>query len=167
MPDVNNVVGLIIKDTPKTGKGVFADRFFKKGETIFVFGGDFFKHNELPKPYNEIDDHYMQIDKDLYIGPSGSYDDFFNHSCDPNSGIVINGKNVKLIAIKDIEQGEEIAWDYSTTMDEGDWEMECKCGSQNCRGKIRDFKYLPDEVKKKYKDLGIVASYILDNNLTK
>lgn len=65
------------------------------------------------------------------------------------------------MAIKDIEKGEEITWDYSTTMDEDIWEMDCNCGSKKCRKRIRDFKYLPKEIKERYVKLGIVPDYNL------
>ena len=153
---------LVVENT-KIGKAVFANRSFKKGETIFEFHGEFFNHQELPRPYSEVEDHYVQIGKDLYMGPSGDIDDFFNHSCNPNSGLKISRRKVFLVAIKNIKIGEEIVWDYSTTMDQGDWEMKCGCGNKGCRGIIRDFKYLPLEVQKKYLNLGIVPKYISDN----
>jgi len=95
------------------------------------------------------------------MGPSGEVDDFFNHSCDPNAGLKITVTKAVLIAIKDISPGQEITWDYSTTMDEDDWEINCNCGSNNCRGKIRDFKYLPPEIQQKYLTLDIVPEYIV------
>lgn len=96
------------------------------------------------------------------MGPSGDTDDFFNHSCAPNAGLKIDGK-VFLIAIQNIANGDEITWDYSTTMDADDWEMDCNCGSKNCRGRIRDFKYIPQDTQKRYLDLGIVPEYISKN----
>lgn len=39
--------------------------------------------------------------------------------------------------------------------------MECNCGSELCRGKVRDFKYLPVAIQQKYLDLGIVPEYIV------
>ena len=150
---------LIVKNT-KNGKGVFANKKFRSGEIIFEFHGKFFTYEKLPTPYNEVEDHYVQIGKSLYMGPSGGIDDFFNHSCAPNTGLKINGKKVFLIAIEDIMSGDEITWDYSTTMDEDDWEMDCECGSKNCRGRIRDFKYLPQDTRKRYLELGIVPEYI-------
>lgn len=153
---------LIVKNT-KNGRGVFANRDFKDGETIFEFHGNFYTYEELPTPYNEVKDHYVQIDENLYMGPSGDLDDFFNHSCEPNSGLKINGKKVFLIAIKDIKKDNEITWDYSTTMDEANWEMDCNCDSKNCRGRIRDFKYLSPNIQKKYLDLGIVPEYITNH----
>lgn len=153
---------LIVKNT-KNGKGVFANKNFKSGEIIFEFHGKFFTFEELPTPYNEVEDHYVQIGENLYMGPSGGIDDFFNHSCAPNAGLKIDDKKVFLVAITDIKNGDEITWDYSTTMDEDDWEMNCECDSKNCRGRIRDFKYLPPEIQKKYLNLGIVPEYISKN----
>jgi len=62
---------------------------------------------------------------------------------------------------RDIFKGQEITWDYSTTMDEDDWELDCVCANALCRGKVRDFKYLPNELKSKYTHLGIVPDYNL------
>ena len=145
------------------GKAVFANKDFKKGEEIIKFNGKLFTYEQLPTPYREVEDHYVQIDKNLYMGPSGGLDDFFNHSCNPNSGLKIKGEGIILVAIKDIKKNEEITWDYSTTMDEDDWELDCACRSKNCRNRIRDFKYLPKEIQQKYIKLGIVPKYILDN----
>lgn len=159
---MNQLETLKTKET-EHGKGVFALKNFKNGETIFEFKGKKFTYNELPYPYDSVTDHYVQIDKNLYMGPSGETDDFFNHSCNPNSGLKIDNEKVTLVAIKNINIGDEITWDYSTTMDEDDWEMNCLCGSQNCRGKIRDFKFLNKDIQQKYMGLGIVPEYITKN----
>lgn len=142
---------------------VFANKDFLKGEEIIEFKGKLFTFKSLPTPYNEVDDHYVQIDNDLYMGPSGGLDDFFNHACDPNSGLKIDEKKVILIAIKSIKTGQEITWDYSTTIDEDEWEMDCTCKSRNCRKKIKDFKYLSKEIQQKYIKLGVVPKFILKN----
>jgi hypothetical protein len=101
----------------------------------------------------------LQIGPDLYMGESGQADDFVNHCCEPNAGMRIDGTEVRLIAIKEIKPGQQISFDYSTTMDEDDFEFDCLCGSPNCRGKIRDFKHLPAAIRKQYADLGVVPIY--------
>ena len=101
----------------------------------------------------------LQIGPDLYIGESGQADDFVNHSCRPNAGMLIDGTDVRLIAIADISPGEQITFDYSTTMDEDDFEFDCLCGSADCRRRIGDFKHLPPELKSRYAALGIVPKY--------
>ncbi len=152
---------LIVKVT-KNGKGVFANREFRERELIIKFKGKIFTLEELPNPYCLVDDHYVQIEENLYLGPSGGLDDFINHSCDPNSGLVIDNKDFMLIAIKNIKSSEEITWDYSTTMDEDDWGMDCNCDMRRCRGRIRDFKYLPRDLQRRYIKYGIVPKYILN-----
>lgn len=150
---------LVILET-RNGRGVFAAKNFKKKEKILEFHGKLFAPDKLPNPYNDAEDGYIQISPKKYLGPSGNFDDFVNHSCDPNSGIKIRGKKVVLIAIKDIKKGEEITFDFSTTTDESGWEKKCNCGSKDCRKIIRDFKHLPKSVQKKYIKLGIVPNYV-------
>jgi len=152
----------LILGQSKLGKAVFANKDFKKGEEIIEWKGSVLSKEELPLIRTAEDDRFTQIGKDKYIGESGELDDFFNHSCNPNAGLLFEEK-ILLIAIKQIKKGDEITWDYSTTMDEDDWEMDCLCESKNCRKKIRDFKYLPKEIQQKYIKLGIVPKYILKN----
>ena len=149
----------------KDGAGAFASRNFKKGEKIIDFNGPRVPYKQMPSPYSEVDDHYVQIGKKLFMGPSGGIDDYVNHSCDPNSGLIIKGKKVFLIAIRNIKKGEEIVWDYSTTMYEAEfpdkWEMDCDCGSPKCRKRIVDFKDLPERLQQKYIKAGVVPGYII------
>jgi len=146
----------------KVGKAVFAGRDFVKGEMIIEFTGPLLKKKDLPKRLKPEDDRYVQISKDEFMGASDDFDDYINHSCDPNSGLKeIKGKLI-LFTIKDIKKGEEITWDYSTTMAEDDWVMACKCGGPNCRKKIGDFKDLPKDLQQKYIQLGIVPQFALD-----
>ena len=155
----SNKSSLILKKS-KNGQGVFANKNFKKGEKIVEFTGKLLAYEEFPKHYIPLEEHCVQIGRNIYLGPSGGIDDFFNHSCAPNSGLLIKGKKAFLIAIKNIKKGNEIAWDYSTTMDEDCWEIKCSCGSKNCRKKIRDFKYLDKKLQQKYIKLGIVPEYL-------
>ncbi len=147
----------------KLGKVVLAGKRFNKNEIIIEFTGLIMKRDELPDLINPEDDRYLQIGADKYLGPSGDFDDYFNHSCNPNAGIIIIEDKFFLIAIKNINPKEEITWDYSTTMDEDNWEMNCDCGDKNCRKKIRDFKYLSKDIQKKYISLNIVPDFILKN----
>ncbi len=41
-----------------------------------------------------------------------------------------------LVALRDISVDEELHFDYSTTMSEGDWTMRCRCGAAQCRSLI-------------------------------
>jgi SET domain-containing protein len=152
---------LVLKQTKK-GRSVFANRDFRKGEFIIEFRGRIYSRKDMPRGFNSHDNHYLQIGKDAYLGPVKSIDDSINHSCNPNAGFRI-GKKVLLFAIKNIKKGDEITFDYSTTMSDGMWKMECICSARNCRRVINDFRFLPKNVQKRYIGLGIVPDYILRN----
>ena len=158
----------LILGATKRGHGVFAGRDFEKGEIISEFKGKIYswpQGYDVPigykDKYDPDDDHFLQVDEGLYMGPSGSLDDWINHSCDPNIGVYVKGKRIFFITIRKIYRHEEITWDYSTNMDEDDWTMTCDCGASNCRKIVRDFKYLPPKTQQKYLQLGIVFPFVV------
>jgi SET domain-containing protein len=138
------------------GKGVIAASPIASRSHILRFTGPLLHYRDTtPHTYA------LQIGPDLYLGASGSFDDYINHSCNPNAGLVIRGLEVDLIAIRDIAPGEEICFDYSTSTDEDDFEFDCFCGQPNCRGRIRDGKHLPEDVFQRYAQLGIIPEHVL------
>lgn len=150
---------LVLKPTP-VGKGVFTTARIEPGEIVTRFAGPVKRDAELATGWEE--DHAIQIGPDLYLGPSGGLDDFINHSCDPNGGIRIAGLKVEFVAIRVIHPGEELTFDYSTTMSRDRWRMACRCGARGCRGLVREFRFLPPTVRDRYVSLGIVPAYVLD-----
>ncbi|VVB78337.1 SET domain protein [uncultured archaeon] len=142
-----------------SGKGLFAQKEIKKGETICFMEGDLIDIDEM---IGRIDNGFekgsdpLGVDHEMYIDLDEPYRSA-NHSCDPNS--FLRGRN-ELIALKDIKPGEEITFDYSTTMDDNRkkiedsggilWTMKCKCGSKNCRKIVDQFRTLPLERQRYY-----------------
>ena len=156
------MMNTLILGQSNLGKAVFANKNFKKGDVITTFPGKLLDYDEIDDNSYE-DEHCVQIGKRIYLGSSGKFCDFINHSCNPNSGLRLINKKLKLIASRNIDRGEEIMWDYSTSMNEDHWEMDCMCKNRNCRKRIKDFKYLPKKVQQKYMKLGIVPKYIIEN----
>lgn len=155
-----DVCYLTMKVTNK-GKSIFANRHFDAHAFIIEFRGKTYTMEEYKRKLVPGNNHFLQIREDLFLGPTRTPDNYINHSCNPNTGIRIIGNSVLLFAIKTIHKGEEITFDYSTTMAEDYWEMDCRCGSKNCRGKVRDFKYLPRDLQERYINLGIVPEFVL------
>lgn len=149
-----------ISDTVNTGKGMFTRVPISQNEIISKFEGDLFTCQEILKIGKDFLDCCLQIDNDLYMKQKTL--DFINHSCNPNCWIQIKGQRAFLVAFREIQKGEELTFDYSTTMDEDYWEMDCNCQSINCRKRIRDFKYLPEEIQENYIQKGIIPKYILE-----
>ena len=74
-----------------------------------------------------------------------------------NAGIV---NDTTLIAIRLIARGEEIRFDYSTTMSQDTWTLECRCRAASCRGIVQNFEELPQWLQRRYLTLGIVQNFI-------
>ncbi len=137
------------------GRGVFTTATIGKGSLILPFTGPLLRRDQT------TDETYaVQIGPDTYIGPSGGMDDLVNHSCSPNAALLIEADTACLVALENIEPGSEILFDYSTVMEEPQWQMPCCCGSPQCRKLIRAGEFLPPAIKQRYRQAGILAWYI-------
>jgi hypothetical protein len=118
------------------GLGVFATRPYEKDQPILCFSGSLYSWDEIEYG-SYVDEHCLMIGPDTYLGPSGGPDDFINHSCSPNAKACINGEGVLLKAVRSIDVGEEITYDYEAAeWGVSDYSMKCKCGNKNCRKTI-------------------------------
>lgn len=142
------------------GKAVFAAAGFARGDTIVEFTGRRFRADKVPSLMRGHADRFVQVTPEHYMGPSGRIDDLINHSCAPNAGLRFASDGVFLVAIRDIAAGEEIAWDYSTTLKESNWHMICQCRSAECRRVIGNFATLSDERQEWFRSHNLVAPYL-------
>jgi uncharacterized protein len=138
------------------GRGLFADHSYKAGDEILRFEGRTVPASVVAAMGDE-QCYMIQIGPDAYFEPEAP-GRFTNHSCNPNAAIK---DDYRLVALRDIQVNEQICFDYSTTMSEDNWTMECRCGSADCRREIRDFSELPIELQQRYLDLGVVQSFIV------
>lgn len=142
-----------------SGRGVFALKKIAKGQTICFMEGELCNLEEMIRRVDEGIEKSadpLGVDDELYLDLN-SVCRTFNHSCSPNA--FIRGKN-ELVALRDIEVGEEITYDYSTTMNDNEekikksggtlWTCKCRCGSKNCRGIIDQFRNLPKATQDYY-----------------
>lgn len=142
------------------GKAVHAAKGFAEGETIIRFTGRRFRADRIPSLMRGASDRFVQVTPEHYMGPSGRIDDLINHSCAPNAGLRFAADYVFLVAIRDIVPGEEIAWDYSTTLKESNWHMICQCRSPECRRVIGNFATLSPERQEWFRARNLVAPYL-------
>jgi hypothetical protein len=57
--------------------------------------------------------------------------------------------NIVLVAMRDIDPGEELTTDYAL-FDDDDGEMECRCGTASCRGTIGGRDWQRPELQRRY-----------------
>jgi hypothetical protein len=148
---------ILREDVGGKGRGVFAGQAFDPGAEVLEFLGDVRK----VQTFNDLT-HALQIGEDTFLGPSGGVDDYVNHSCEPNTGIRQVDGRVILFALRPIEAGDEITFDYSTTQSGGYWTMACQCGSGGCRGVIGDFADLPKPLRSFYVRNRAVLPFLVD-----
>lgn len=148
---------LEVRSSGFRGLGLFTLERLKPGR--FILSGLDWEVLSRAGDLPEAEHHFLcQMGPDLYLyAPPGSITRYVNHSCSPNCGV---RGDVDLIALEDIEEGVELTFDYSTVVASDDrFSMACLCGSSTCRGTIRHFESLPADLRRRYLDIGVVASY--------
>jgi uncharacterized protein len=132
------------------GTGVYATTLIKKGARIIEYLGERISHAEADRRYElkgDDDGHtFLFIASSRTVidaGVDGNEARFINHHCNPNCETVIEKSRVFIEAIRDIEPGEELGYDYQLTWESTDDPQElalyeCRCGAKRCRGTMLD-----------------------------
>ena len=130
------------------GKGVFAVQDIAEGETLIEYVGEVISWPEAQErhPHDPNDPNhtfYFHIDEihvidALYGGNSSRW---INPACDPNCEADEQDGRIFIKALRNIESGEELNYDYGLIIDERytpklKAEYPCWCGSNNCRGTL-------------------------------
>jgi uncharacterized protein len=134
------------------GRGLHALEALSAGEIVAVKGGHIVTTDTLntladPLPNSEIQIadglHMVALDHEEYEPVML----FINHSCEPNVGF---GGNTVLVAMRDIEAGEELTTDYAM-FDDYDGSMVCECRTKRCRGIIGGHDWQLPELQARYR----------------
>jgi SET domain-containing protein len=127
------------------GKGVYALRPLAAGERVIEYKGEIISWPEALRrhphdPGNPQHTFYFHIDDDHVIDGKehGNAAKWINHSCAPNCASEVQDGRVFIHALRDIEPGEELFYDYRLVIDERytpklKKEYECRCGQPGCR----------------------------------
>lgn len=133
----------------KGGYGVYAVIPVQAGELLAVWGGRVVTKEQLEALSETAQHHAIQIEEGLYLAPVGPAEpaDYFNHCCDPNAGL---RGSASLVAMRDIEPGEEVCFDYAMS-DSSDYdEFECACQAPGCRGMVRGTDWRNPDLWERY-----------------
>jgi hypothetical protein len=139
---------LVVKKSPIAGKGGFARKHIPKGTRVIEYKGERVNEAEADRRY---DDDAMEVHHTFLFGlENGTCIDaavrgndarFINHSCDPNCEAIEEDDRIFIEAMRDIERGEELTYDYSYEREgrmRPEWRKlyACHCGAKKCRGMI-------------------------------
>jgi histone-lysine N-methyltransferase SETD1 len=145
-----NEVAVSVQGSGIHGWGLFADQFFKKGDVVAEYIGEYVSlavTEAREKMYQEqrIQDYQFRVDDQLVIDATmrGGHGRYINHNCNPNCvAKIIPGtppnehlKRVIIIAQRDIEPREELTYDYQFPLElDLEARIPCNCMSEHCRG---------------------------------
>ena len=137
------------------GKGVFALQDIAEGETIIEYVGEVISWEEAQErhPHDPNDPNhtfYFHVNEDKVIDAlyGGNSSRWINHSCDPNCEADEENDRIFIKALRNIQAGEELNYDYGLIIDEPytkklKAEYPCWCGAKNCRGTLLSPKRRP------------------------
>lgn len=132
------------------GTGVFALRAFRVGDVILTLDDQREVREEAPidPDRGELACHvdYVGAGRLVLAQPPERH---INHSCAPNAYSWTIGGRRHAIALREIEPGDEITYDYSINS-HWDTEWPCTCGTRGCRQRIASFFRLPEELQRRY-----------------
>ncbi|KAL6628080.1 hypothetical protein U3516DRAFT_658203 [Neocallimastix sp. 'constans'] len=126
--------------------GLFAMERIDANDMVIEYIGEIIRqkiadHREKQYERMGIGSSYLfRIDDDTIIDATkkGNLARFINHCCDPNCNakiITVDGhKKIVIYAKRDIEEGEEITYDYKFPIEVD--KIPCLCGAKNCRGSL-------------------------------
>lgn len=155
-----------VRHSPVHGFGVFALRRIRKGTIVVEYLGDRITHEEADERYVDKDDKdnhtfLFTVDSKTVIdaGRNGNEARFINHGCDPNCESAVQNKRVFIEAIRTIQPGEELAYDYQIGRDPDDPDdvdevFACRCGAASCRGSMLEPKKPPRKETRPRKQSG-------------
>ncbi|MDB4877231.1 MAG: nuclear protein [Gemmatimonadetes bacterium] len=137
-----------IRTSPIQGRGAFATRHIPAGTRLIEYAGQRLTPEQADARYPDVDGerhhtYLFAIDDDIVIDAAFENNDarFINHSCDPNCDAVVEDGRIWIDTIRDVEAGEELAYDYAYVLEErhspaAKRRYPCSCGAAGCRGTI-------------------------------
>jgi uncharacterized protein len=150
-----------VRHSPIHGFGVFATRRIRKGTMVIEYLGDRVTHAQADARYEDKDPNdnhtfLFTVDAKTVIdaGVNGNEARYINHGCDPNCESTTVNKRIFIAAIRTIQAGEELSYDYQIGRDSDDAPnvdeiYACRCGALNCRGSMLEAPKKPRKVARR------------------
>lgn len=135
------------RQSPIHGQGLFAKRLIRKGTRIIQYAGQKVDKDESnTRGLNRYEASKSDGGGAVYIFEVNDHFDIdgnfpwniarlANHSCDPNCEVENDDDQIWVIALRDLQKGEEVTYDYGYDI-EHFLEHPCRCGTERCVGYI-------------------------------
>jgi hypothetical protein len=138
-------VRIEVRESGVHGHGVYAMQSIPKSTRIIEYTGQRVSWEGAPNDENDPHTFNFGLDNGEVINPEIGGNDarWINHSCDPNCEAIEENDRIFIDALRDIQAGEELFYDYALEIDEpitkeSKKKFACHCHSPNCRGTMLD-----------------------------
>jgi SET domain-containing protein len=138
-------VRIEVRESGVHGHGVYAMESIPRSTRIIEYTGQRVSWEGAPNDENDPHTFNFGLDNGEVINPQIGGNDarWINHSCDPNCEAIEEDDRIFIDALRDIQAGEELFYDYALEIDEPITEeskkkFACHCHSPNCRGTMLD-----------------------------
>lgn len=129
------------------GRGVYTTQLIPEGTRVIEYTGQRMSWEDAPNDENDPHTFNFGLDNGEVINPEigGNEARWINHSCEPNCEAIEEDDRIFIYAMRDIEPGEELSYDYALELDEPITkktiqEFKCQCGTSRCRGTMLEVK---------------------------
>lgn len=135
-----------VRQSPVHGNGVFARRAIEAGERIIEYRGERISWDEATRraaerggPINHTFYFSLADGRVIDGGKRGNDARWINHACEPNCEAYEDEGRVYIHALRDIDAGEELNYNYALIYDERHTPalkrlFACRCGPPACSG---------------------------------
>jgi len=132
---------LDVRESGVHGRGVYATQLIRQGTRIIEYTGQRVSWESAPDVENNPHTFNFGLESGEVINPEIGGNDarWINHCCEPNCEAIEEDGRIFIYAIRDIEPGQELFYDYALEIDEpiteeSMKEFQCHCGAARCRG---------------------------------
>jgi SET domain-containing protein len=121
------------------GQGLFAAQDIQKGTRIIQYIGARIPKEESVERLAQGNTYIFAFNERYDIDGKTLKNKarYINHSCDPNCEAIVTKRTIWIVAVRDIQAGEELSYNYGLTVKQ----YRCRCGSKHCCGYILDPQY--------------------------
>jgi len=135
---------IVFRNSPIHGKGGFAKQKVQQGSRVIEYVGEkigkaeSLRRCEQNNPFIFSLNEAQDLDGNVPWNPAR----FINHNCAPNCEATLQDDRIWLCALRVLEPGEEITFNYGFDLE--DYKAyPCHCGSSKCVGYIAAEEFFP------------------------
>ena len=125
---------LIVKSSAIHAAGCYTRKRIRKRARVCEYDGPRMSKKHADERYADRSVTYLfgYGDRNMVIDGFGTAM-FINHCCEPNCETEEENGRIFVVALRDIEAGEELFYEYNL-YDSDEVSQDCYCGRANCRG---------------------------------